>query len=77
MSFDNSRFTFDPFNDYSGVVMQQGRVQTDADWNEWLSELSRRIRAGGLDAMGHAVTPRTTPNGRSQYCPHRRGAHIY
>jgi hypothetical protein len=61
MSFDNSRFTFDPRKSYSGVVMEQGRVQTDADWNEWLSEVSRRIRAGTLDTLGHAVYPATTP----------------
>lgn len=55
MSFDNSRFTFDPFKNYAGVVMEQGRVQLDADWNEWLAELSRRIQAGSLDIFGHAV----------------------
>ena len=55
MSFDNSRFTFDPFKNYAGVVMEQGRVQLDADWNEWLAELSRRIQAGTLDIFGHAV----------------------
>ena len=58
---DPTRFTFDPWKDYSGVVMEQGRVQTDADWNEWLSEISRRIQAGTLDTMGHAVYPVTTP----------------
>lgn len=62
MAFDNSRLTFDPFQDYSAVVMEQGRVQTDADWNEYLAELSRRTRAGTLDAVGHAVYPQTTPN---------------
>ena len=46
MSFDLSRITFDPWMDYAEVAMEQGRVQTDADWNEWLAELSRRIRAG-------------------------------
>jgi len=61
VSFDNSRFTFDPFKDYSGVVMEQGRVQLDSDWNEWLAELSRRIQAGTLDIMGRAVYPATTP----------------
>ncbi len=55
MSFDNSRFTFDPFKNYAGVVMEQGRVQLDADWNEWLAELSRRIQAGTLDLFGHAA----------------------
>ena len=62
MSFDSSRFTFNPWNDFSGVVMQQGRVQLDSDWNEWLAELTRRIRAGTLDTLGRAVYPATTPN---------------
>src|SRR6187402_2794476 len=63
MSFDSSRFTFNPLNDFFGVVMQQGRVQVDADWNEWLAELSRRIQAGTLDTFGRAVVPNTTPHG--------------
>ena len=62
MSFDNSRFTFDPWNDYCGVVMEQGRVQLDSDWNEWLAQLQRRIQAGTLDTVGRAVYPATTPN---------------
>lgn len=61
MSFDNSRFTFDARKNYSGVVMEQGRVQMDADWNEWLAELNRRIQAGTLDLLGQAVYPPTTP----------------
>jgi Family of unknown function (DUF6519) len=61
VSFDNSRFTFDPFKDYAGVVAEQGRVQADADWNEWLAEDSRRTQAGMLDIMGHAAYPPTTP----------------
>ncbi|HEY0760112.1 MAG TPA: DUF6519 domain-containing protein [Acidisarcina sp.] len=63
MSFDSSRFTFDPWNNFFGVVMQQGRVQLDSDWNEWLAELSRRIQAGNLDTMGRAAVPQTTPSG--------------
>lgn len=62
MSFDTSRFTFNPWNDYSGVVMEQGRVQLDSDWNEWLAELLRRIQAGTLDILGQAVYPATTPH---------------
>src|SRR6201996_8301736 len=61
MSFDNSRFTFDPWKNYSGVVMEQGRVQLDSDWNEWLAELNRRLQAGTLDMLGSAVYPATTP----------------
>lgn len=62
MSFDNSRYTFDPWKNFSSVVMQQGRVQLDADWNEWLAELARRIQADTLDLYGHAAYPPTTPS---------------
>jgi hypothetical protein len=62
VSFDNSRYTFDPFKDYSSVIMPQGRVQSDADWNEFLAERARRIQAGTLDTMGRAAYPLTTPN---------------
>ena len=34
MKGDFTRFSFDPAKHYSGVRMQQGRVQLDADWNE-------------------------------------------
>src|SRR5262249_41415264 len=60
VSFDKSRFTFNPRKDYSGVVMQQGRVQLDSDWNEWLAELIRRTQAGTLGVVGRAVYPATT-----------------
>jgi hypothetical protein len=63
MSFDTSRYSFHPWNDYFGVVMQQGRVQLDADWNEWVAELGRRLHAGTMDTVGRAVVPRTTPEG--------------
>ena len=61
MSMDCSRFPFNPLNDYQGVVSQQGRVQLDSDWNEWLAEINRRIQAGTMDTVGHAVYPATTP----------------
>ena len=67
MTFDTSRFTFNPWNNYNGVVMEQGRVQLDSDWNEWLAELERRLQAGTLDVFGYgnpphcAVYPATTP----------------
>ena len=63
MSFDASRFSFHPWHDYLGVVMQQGRVQIDADWNEWVAQLARRLQAGTMDTVGRAVVPRTTPEG--------------
>jgi len=63
MGLDCSRFSFHPWKDFFGVVMQQGRVQLDSDWNEWVAELARRLQAGTLDTVGRAVVPRTTPNG--------------
>jgi Family of unknown function (DUF6519) len=62
MSFDNSRYNFDHWKLYAGVVSEQGRVQSDSDWNEWLAGLTRRIDAGSFDTFGHAVYPQTTPN---------------
>ena len=68
MTVDCSRFSFHPWQDYFGVVMQQGRVQLDADWNEWVAELGRRLQAGTMDILGpaeagRAVVPSTTPGG--------------
>ena len=74
MAFDVSRFTFDAWKDYFGVVMEQGRVQTDADWNEWLAEFARRVDAEALDTLGHAVVPATTPDGFRIMIPQGGGA---
>src|SRR5260370_22734568 len=63
MSADISRQRFDAANDYSGVLMQQGRVQLDADWNEWVEIIDRRWRAETIDIIGRAVVPRETPDG--------------
>lgn len=63
MSFDLSRMSFDPLKDYLGVVMQQGRVQLDADWNEAIQQIARRIQAEALDTFGPAVVPRETADG--------------
>lgn len=63
MSFDLSRIRFDARSDFLGVVMQQGRVQLDADWNEWVAQLGRRLQAGSLDTFGGNVVPRITPDG--------------
>jgi hypothetical protein len=57
MSGDYTRFTFDPRNRYSGVLMQQGRVQLDSDWNEEIDILKRRIRTTTLDILGPVGVP--------------------
>jgi Family of unknown function (DUF6519) len=58
MSGDYSRNTFDPHRDFAGVFMQQGRVQLDADWNEQVEIIGRRLQAGSLDTFGPAVVPK-------------------
>ena len=63
MSFDLSRIRFDHRKDFLGVIMQQGRVQLDADWNEWVAQIARRIQAGALDGFGGSAVPRVTPDG--------------
>lgn len=63
MGLDFSRIRFDARKDFLGVLMQQGRVQLDSDWNDWVDQLARRIQAGSLDTFGRAVVPRETPDG--------------
>ncbi|MBN2118639.1 MAG: hypothetical protein JW730_18850 [Anaerolineales bacterium] len=57
MKGDFSRSTFDPRKHYSGVRMQQGRVQLDADWNENLDILLRRIETETIDVIGKCGVP--------------------
>ena len=60
MSFDLSRKTFNALDDYFGVVMQQGRVQLDADWNTMVDQIGRRLQAESLDTFG-PIGPRVVP----------------
>jgi len=63
MSGDYSRKTFKPHHNYSGVLMQQGRVQLDADWNEQVAIGLRRQRAETVDTIGRTIVPMETPDG--------------
>ncbi len=63
MSGDYSRWSFEPWRDFGAVLGQQGRVHTDADWNEWVSIVLRRLQAETVDALGRAVVPSETPDG--------------
>ena len=63
MSSDISRQRFNPANNFNSVLMQQGRVQLDADWNEWNEILDRRWRSETIDIIGRCVVPLETPNG--------------
>jgi hypothetical protein len=56
---DFTRDTFDPLRQFSRVLMQQGRVQLDADWNEQVSILLYYFRKFGADLMGPHGAPRT------------------
>src|SRR5215470_17775122 len=58
MSGDFSRQTFDPSKHYSGVLMQQGRVQLDADWNEQVAIQQHRTAAEATDVIGACGVPK-------------------
>jgi Family of unknown function (DUF6519)/Right handed beta helix region len=71
MSADISRVRFDPLRDFAGVVLQQGRLLLDADFNELVALLDRRLRAETCDLTsfgpdpdhaGVAWVPRQTPD---------------
>ncbi|MDB4951654.1 MAG: putative Pectine lyase family protein [Gemmatimonadetes bacterium] len=57
MKGDFSRQTFDPTRHFSGVRMQQGRVQLDADWNEQADIGRWRDETGALDTLGGCGGP--------------------
>ncbi len=56
---DFTRDSFDPFKHFSRVLMQQGRVLCDADWNEQHDILSRYLRTLALDVIGPFGGPAT------------------
>ena len=57
MKGDFSRSTFRQRKHYSGVRMQQGRVQLDSDWNENLDILLHRIETETIDVIGECGVP--------------------
>jgi hypothetical protein len=57
MKGDFSRQTFDRRKHYNGVLMQQGRVQTDADWNEQGAIQRRRTQVEARDVIGPCGGP--------------------
>src|SRR5262245_13779398 len=52
MNGDLSRVTFDPLRHFTRVVMQQGRVQLDADWNEQVAILLHYLQSLAADLIG-------------------------
>lgn len=52
MKGDFTRVTFKPENHYSGVRMQQGRVQLDADFNEYVDIQAHQVHTAHGDMVG-------------------------
>ena len=57
MRGDFSRVTFRPENHFSGVLLQQGRVQLDAEFNEHVDIEAYRDRATARDVIGRVGAP--------------------
>jgi hypothetical protein len=57
MAGDISRSSFNQGKHFSGVRMQQGRVQTDADWNEQVDIAQHFTRTAALDLIGPYGAP--------------------
>ena len=54
MKADLTRNTFCSFNHFRRVLMQQGRVQLDADWNEQAAILLHNLESLAADVIGQA-----------------------
>jgi hypothetical protein len=57
MGSDRARISYNPRQQYRSVVMQQGRVTLEADWNEAQSIASEALRRETLDIVGPTGTP--------------------
>ena len=62
MATDLSRIRHDPLLDWSGVQLRQGGVLLDADANELVAVLDRRLRALASDVLGRSTVSQTTPD---------------
>ena len=58
MKGDFSRFSFDSKKHYRAVLMQQGRLQLDSDWNEQVQIIEHRYNAFFQSMMGRSGTPK-------------------
>ncbi len=62
MKGDFTRLTFDPTKNYSRVMMQQGRVHLDADWNEMVEMQLHFLRTLAKDIIGPHGGPENSFN---------------
>ncbi|RMD96040.1 MAG: hypothetical protein D6816_19455 [Bacteroidetes bacterium] len=73
MKGDFSRNTFDPGKHFARVLMQQGRVQLDADWNEQVAIFWHYLHTLAEDLIGphggpkHNLGFKITPNGEGGF----------
>jgi hypothetical protein len=62
MGADFSRIRSNPLLDFAGVELKQGGVVLDADFNELVALLDRRLRAAASDILGRSTVSSTTPD---------------
>ena len=77
MKSDISRTTFDVRKHYIKVVMQQGRVQIDADWNEQADIFRHHIQTEGRDVIGEYGVPMQDAGFAIAFTPDNRDIVIY
>ncbi len=68
MKGDFSRLTFDPYRHFSRILLQQGRISIDADWNEQMAILVHSLRTAIADFAGPVA-----PIGQGFLLTHRVG----
>ena len=62
MGTDLSRIRSNPLLDFAGVELKQGGVLLDADFNEFVALVDRRLRATASDILGRSTVSFTTPD---------------
>lgn len=61
MKGEFSRLTFDHRRHFAATLSQQGRVGSDADWNEWVEQVLYRFRKETIDVIGACGRPEKHP----------------
>jgi len=62
MGADLSRIRHNALDDFAGVELKQGGVLLDADFNEFVAVVDRRLRAAASDILGRSTLSSTTPD---------------
>lgn len=58
MKGDFSRMRYNPKDNYTRILKQQGRVDLDSDWNEQSAILDQLDRTKAIDVIGHYGVPK-------------------